>query len=70
VLTSEESPVAGKTVMGSSLRHGFGVIIVAIKRMSGEMVFNPGPNEIINAGDVIVVIGKKKELDRMSKVVC
>lgn len=63
----EHSPITGKTVMGSHLRQDFGVIIVAIKRKSGEMVFNPGPQEKFNAGDIIVVIGKKEELSQMGK---
>ena len=67
---AENSPITGKTVVSSNLRQEFGVIIVAIKRRSGEMVFNPGPGEMFNAGDVIVVIGKKGELRRMSKAIC
>lgn len=67
---AENSPITGKTVVSSNLRQEFGVIIVAIKRISGEMVFNPGPGEMFNAGDVIVVIGKKGELRRMSKAIC
>ena len=39
----EKSTLTGKTVMGSKLRQDFGVIIIAIKRSTGEMVFNPGP---------------------------
>jgi voltage-gated potassium channel len=66
----EGAPIAGKTLVGSNLRQEFGVIIVAIKRISGEMIFNPGPGEIFNAGDVVVAIGKKAELRRMSEVFC
>ncbi len=65
-VVSEGSSITGKTLMSSNLRQDFGVIIVAIKRITGEMVFNPGPGEIFNAGDVIVAIGKKAELRRMS----
>lgn len=63
----ESSPITGKTVMGSNLRQDFGVIIVAMKRESGDMVFNPGPQEIFKNGDIIVVIGKKEELKRMGQ---
>lgn len=66
---AENSPFIGKTVMSSNLRQEFGVIIVAIKRNSGEMIFNPGPHETFQAGDVIVVIGKTSELERMSQVI-
>jgi len=69
-LINENAAITGKTVMSSNLRQQFGVIIVAIKRKCGLMVFNPGPNEIFNAGDVIVVLGKKDELIRMTEVIC
>ena len=68
-IITAESSLTGKTVVSSNLRQEFGVIIVAIKRNSGEMIFNPGPHEIFHAGDVIVVIGKTKELERMSKAI-
>jgi voltage-gated potassium channel len=45
------------------------VIIVAIKKLSGDMVYNPMPSEALEAGDVIVVIGKKEDLRRMHTVV-
>jgi voltage-gated potassium channel len=64
-----DSPLTGQTVVSSNLRQEFGVIIVAIKRNSGEMIFNPGPHETFQAGDVIVVIGKTSELERMSQVI-
>ncbi len=63
------SAITGKTVVSSKLRQDFGVIIIAIKRKSGEMIFNPGPNEVFDAGDTIVVIGKSAELKRMSTVI-
>ncbi len=66
----EHSLITGKTVVSSNLRQDFGVIIVAIKRSTGAMVFNPGPQEKFNPGDVIVVIGKRSEMKRMSEVIC
>ena len=62
------SHLIGKNLIDSHLRQDYGVIIVAIKRDSGEMVFNPMPSEKLNAGDVIVVIGKKEDLVRMSEI--
>ena len=50
------------------LRRDYGVIIVAIKKLSGEMVFNPKPTETLEAGDVIVVLGKKEDLRRMRDI--
>jgi voltage-gated potassium channel len=62
------SGLAGKNLVDSNLRKDFGVIIVAIKKMAGNMIFNPTPSETLEIGDVIVVIGKKEDLKRMSAV--
>jgi len=64
----EKSHLIGKNLIESNLRKDYGVIIVAIKKMSGDMVFNPLPSQKLEAGDVIVVIGKKEDLKRMSAV--
>ena len=62
------SDLIGKNLVESRIRQDFGVIIIAIKRISGDMVFNPLSTERLEAGDVIVVIGKKDDLARMSVV--
>jgi voltage-gated potassium channel len=64
----DKSNLIGKNLIDSHLRKDYGVIIVAIKKLSGDMVFNPTPSETLDAGDVIVVIGKKEDLKRMSTV--
>jgi voltage-gated potassium channel len=62
------SSLVGKSLIESKLRHDFGVIIVAIKKLSDEMIFNPMPTERLDEGDVIVVMGKKQNLQRMTEV--
>lgn len=62
------SDLIGKTLIESHIRQDFGVIIVAIKKPTNEMIFNPVPTEKLGAGDVIVVIGKKEDMERMSQV--
>ena len=64
----DKSSLIGKNLIDSNLRRDYGVIIVAIKKLSGDMVFNPMPSEALEAGDVIVVIGKKEDLKRMNTV--
>ncbi|MGD8961728.1 MAG: potassium channel protein [Desulfobacterales bacterium] len=63
-----KSNLIGKNLVDSQLRKDFGVIIVAIKKISGDMIFNPMPSETLEAGDVIVVIGKREDLQRMNAV--
>lgn len=62
------SSLIGKSLVDSKIRHDYGVIIVAIKKPSQEMIFNPMPTEKLEDGDVVVVIGKKNELKRMKGV--
>lgn len=62
------SHLIGKNLIESRLRQDFGVIIVAIKKQSGQMIFNPSPSEKLSADDVIVVIGQKEDLKRMREV--
>ena len=64
----DNSSLIGKTLIDSQLRKDFGAIIVAIKKLSGDMVFSPMPSETLEAGDVIVIIGKKEDLKRMRTV--
>jgi voltage-gated potassium channel len=64
----DRSTLVGKNLIDSQLRQNYGVIIVAIKKSSGEMIYNPLPSEKLDARDVIVVIGKKEDLKRMSEI--
>ncbi len=63
------SPLVGKTLIKSGLRQDYGVIIVAIKKNSGEMIFNPTPTQTLNEGDILVVLGKQGDLKRLTSVI-
>lgn len=67
-LVGSKSSLIGKNLIESQLRKDYGVIIVAIKKISGQMIFNPQPIEKLDAGDVIVVLGKKEDVGRMNDV--
>jgi len=62
------SDLIGKTLIDSQIRQRFGVVIVAIKKPTSEMIFNPTPTEKLESQDTIVVIGKQKDLKRMNEV--
>ena len=67
-MIGQGSKLVDKTLLESNIRRDFGVIIVAIKKPTGRMVFNPGPSEKLEAADVIVVIGKKEDMKRLNEV--
>ena len=51
------------------MRERFGVIVVAIKRASGRMIFNPSPEEPLNAGDRLVVLAEATRLKDVEDLV-
>ncbi len=66
VLVEDGSELAGKSLKESSFRQQFDAIVVAV--MDGKtngMSFNPGPDEIINAGDTLIVMGSTEMISRL-----
>ncbi len=59
------SPLAGSRLADSHIRPDLKVIIVAIKKPNGTMVFNPPPETTIEAGDILVAIGHRENLIRL-----
>lgn len=58
------------TVAESGIRETLGLIVIAIKRAGGEMLFNPPPSACIEAGDRLVLmgqIGTLREVERRFK---
>lgn len=64
---SEKSSFAGQNLMESKIRGDYDVIVVAIKREHGEMYFNPSPKTIMNAGDVLIVLGEHEHISELEK---
>lgn len=66
----EEAALIGRELMHSGIRSDFNLIIVAIKRRDGKMIYNPSPREILAAGDTLVAIGPRENLDRFGERLC
>ena len=64
---SENSVFVGKNIMDSNIRKDYDLIIVAIKRDSGDLVFNPGPREVLCSGDTLITLGRQTDLQRISE---
>ncbi len=47
----------------------FEVIIVAIKRESDEMEFNPKSTSIVHKGDILIAMGETKQLEKLEEFV-
>jgi voltage-gated potassium channel len=59
------SALAGRSLKDSRVRQDLGVIIVAIKRPDGKMVFNPPSEEAMQAGDLLITLGHRDQLERL-----
>ena len=68
VRLSPKSYLVGKNLIDSNLRRDFSVIIVLIKKHSGELIFSPKPTEVLEANDILVILGKNEDMRRMSIV--
>ncbi len=62
------SKIKGVTLIDSGIRKDMDVIIVAIKKIDGNMQFNPSPNTVIEEGDILIALGKRDDLNRLSKI--
>lgn len=59
---SKTSELVGKDLAASGIRQNYDLIIIAIQKPSGEMVFNPGPALVLAGDDTLLAVGKKSNL--------
>lgn len=63
------SSIDGKTLMDVKIPEKTGLIILAIrKKIDDRWIFNPSSNEILKAGDVMVVLGTEEQVDVLRKL--
>lgn len=63
-----DAPFIGQKLRDANLRQTFGVIVVAIKRSDGHMQFNPSPEDVLLAGDQLVLLGSPDQLKALDDV--
>ena len=65
-LVSGGSSLAGNTLRSAHLRDRTGALVLAIRRPSGEFVTNPLPEDVIEAGDVLISVGTAEQLTALA----
>ncbi|MCX8031708.1 MAG: potassium channel protein [Thermodesulfovibrionales bacterium] len=68
ILIHKDSEIAGLTLDKCGIGRELGIIIVAIKRSSGDMVFNPTFKTNIKAGDTLIAVGEVSRLKILEKM--
>ncbi|MEN8150587.1 MAG: NAD-binding protein [Planctomycetota bacterium] len=62
---AEQSAFAGLSLIDSGIRQDYGVIVVAIRKLSGRMLFNPNPKSVIESGDVLITMGPEAHQQKL-----
>jgi voltage-gated potassium channel len=68
VRVAATSPLAGRSILQTGLRQQYGAIVVAVKKGSDHMKFNPEPDHRIDAGDRLIVLGAGEKLDEIARL--
>jgi len=73
-LNMEEIPVSANSqlfdvsLVESGIRQQFDLIIVAIKKTTGEMLFNPASHTRIQIGDTLIALGQRSNLLKLERL--
>jgi voltage-gated potassium channel len=62
------SEVVGKSLGDSGIRNRYGLIIVAVKKDSGKMVFNPAASYHIEKGDKLIALGEDENVMKFTEL--
>ena len=68
IRVTEKSDLAGKTLLETPIRSRFDTIVTAILDSSNEMKFNPASDTVIRAGDILICIGDRENLQTLSAI--
>jgi voltage-gated potassium channel len=60
----DSSPIVGQTVQTIEARKRFSLLVVAVKRASGDMSFNPDEKLRFAGGDTIILMGRVEDIER------
>jgi voltage-gated potassium channel len=65
---SEVSALAHVSLKDSGIRQNFNLIIIAINKPDGTMLFNPSFDAVLMPGDTVIAVGEVENLDKLEKV--
>jgi voltage-gated potassium channel len=68
VRVSEKCTFAGQSLAEMQMRRELGVIVLAIRKASGEMLFNPPADATISMGDHLIVMGRPDGLQKLEQL--
>ncbi len=67
VAIRRNSSYVGVQLQDTNISSELNLLVVAIRRKSGEMIFQPSAETIINEGDLLIVIGNAEQMQKLVK---
>jgi len=64
----EKSEIVGQNLIEARIRPRFNLIVIAVKKAAGDMIFNPQPQAVLEAGDTMILVGQKDGLDGLREI--
>jgi voltage-gated potassium channel len=62
------SSLIGQELRATPIRSELDVVVVSIRRQSGEVFFNPAADSVIAAGDILIAIGRAESLTKLNQL--
>jgi voltage-gated potassium channel len=66
-VVGEDSDLNNRTLVESGIRQQMDIIIIGIKQKDGTMIFNPSSQTKIQSGDILIAMGRNKDLETLRK---
>jgi voltage-gated potassium channel len=67
LVVTDTSSLSGHTLRSAQLRERTGALVLAIRRPQGEFITNPSPEDVIEAGDVLISVGTAEQLEGLAR---
>lgn len=68
IAISFSSKLENVSLKDSGIRQDFNLIIIAIKKPDGNMIFNPSFETVIKGGDTVIAVGEEQNLQKLEKI--
>ena len=68
VLVEESSPLVRQVLRETAIRAELDIVIISIRRANGDTMFNPSGDTVVEAGDILIGIGKVEALSRLNEM--
>ncbi len=68
ITVGEDSRLVNQSLVDSGIRQEMDVIIIGIKQKAGTMIFNPSSQTKIQPDDILIAMGRNKDLETLRRV--